>query len=73
MTNVLTTSERIVCPHRGEIDVEWCLGCPRRVSVEHAGSQTMIVCDADGSPRSYHEAFIATGPFRDVPDIWKTA
>jgi hypothetical protein len=54
-------SERVVCPRRGSIDLEWCLGCPRRVSVEHVGDQTVIVCDP-GIPAERYQ--------RPGPDAW---
>jgi hypothetical protein len=54
-------SERVVCPRRGGIDLEWCLGCPRRVSVEHVGTQTVIVCDPGIPPERYQHP---------VPDAW---
>jgi len=54
-------SGRVVCPRRGVIDLDWCLGCPRRVSVEHVGSQTVIVCDPGIPPERYQ---------RPGPDVW---
>jgi len=54
-------SERVVCPRRGSIDLEWCLGCPRRVSVEHVGNQTVIVCDP-GIPAARYQ--------QPGPDAW---
>lgn len=69
----LSPNERIACPVRGEVDVEWCSGCPRRVSIDRAGNQTVIVCDQGILPRRYHQARTGAGPLRDVPDIWKSA
>jgi hypothetical protein len=65
---VVNDEERVKCPRRGEIDVEWCLGCPRRLGVEEVGHRTTIVCDPGTEDRSSHDP----GPLRDVPDIWRT-
>jgi hypothetical protein len=57
----------LLCPRRGEIDVQWCLGCPRRVRVSHRDGRTVVACEP-GSERSHdHQA----GPLRDVPEPFK--
>ena len=62
------SEDRVKCPRRGEIDVEWCFGCPRRVDVERDGDRVVIVCDPGTDDRSSHDP----GPLRDLPDIWRT-
>lgn len=60
--------DRVNCPRRGEIDVEWCLGCPRRIETERDGNRAVIVCDPATDDRFSHDP----GPLRDLPDIWRT-
>jgi hypothetical protein len=63
-------NDRIICPLRGEISVEWCLGCPRRVSVDYLGHQTVIVCDPGIAPERYRDPHgAAAGWLQDVPEI----
>jgi hypothetical protein len=38
------------CPRQGTIDVEWCVGCPRRVRIEQAEGRTVVVCDPGEHP-----------------------
>ena len=65
---IVDSNERVDCPRRGEIDVEWCLGCPRRIKDENDGNQRVIVCSPGIEKRSSHDP----GPLRDVPEIWRT-
>jgi hypothetical protein len=57
----------LLCPRRGEIDVQWCLGCPRRLKVSHWNGRTVVVCEP-GSERSHDQQ---AGPLRDVPEPFK--
>jgi hypothetical protein len=57
----------LVCPRRGEIDVQWCLGCPRRLRVTYEGDRAVIVCDPGSGP--IHD--VAAGPLRDVPESFR--
>jgi hypothetical protein len=40
-----TTDNFVQCPRQGEIHVEYCLGCPRRISVEQTDEHTTVVCE----------------------------
>jgi hypothetical protein len=62
------SDDRVNCARRGEIDVEWCLGCPRRIETESDGDRVGIVCDPGTDDRRSHDP----GPLRDLPDIWRT-
>lgn len=62
---VVNSDERVDCPRRGEIDVEWCFGCPRRVNVQRRRNKTTIVCEPGTGYWYSHDP----GPLRDVPDI----
>jgi hypothetical protein len=55
------------CPARGEIDVQWCLGCPRRLRVTYEGDRTVIVCDPGSEPPHDRQA----DPLRDVPESFR--
>ena len=57
----------LVCPLRGEIDVQWCLGCPRRLRVSYEGDRTVIVCDPGSGPPHDRQA----GALRDVPESFR--
>jgi hypothetical protein len=50
----LETDDNFVqCPRQGEIHVEYCMGCPRRISVEQTGDRTVVICepgDEQGGP-----------------------
>jgi hypothetical protein len=68
MTSVRLVADahgRVECPRRGDIDVEWCAGCPRRSAVERGGATTTVVCDAGPGTRTPGSA----GPLRDLPDV----
>jgi len=65
---LVNSEDRVNCPRRGEIDVEWCMGCPLRVGVERDGNREAIICDPGTDDRSSHDP----GPLRDLPDIWRT-
>jgi hypothetical protein len=54
----------LVCPRRGEIDVQWCFGCPRRLRISFEGERAVVVCDPGEARGHSREA----GPLRDVPD-----
>jgi hypothetical protein len=57
----------LVCPRRGEIDVQWCLGCPRRLRVDYEDGRAVVVCDP-GSERPHARD---AGPLRDVPESFR--
>ena len=40
-----TDGNFIDCPRQGELHVEYCMGCPRRVRVDQEGDRTVVVCD----------------------------
>jgi hypothetical protein len=40
-----TDGEFIECPRRGALHVEYCMGCPLRVSVEQTDNRTVVVCE----------------------------
>jgi hypothetical protein len=56
---------RVGCPRRGDIDVEWCAGCPRRTALEREGATSTVVCDA--GPVTW--AACDAGPLRDMPEV----
>jgi hypothetical protein len=55
----------LCCPRRGDIDVQWCLGCPRVLRVVYEGERAVVVCD----PGSRSAAVPGAGPLRDLPEI----
>ena len=57
--------DRVSCPRRGDIGVDWCFGCPRLGTVERDGDRTTIVCDPGSGFRVEHDA----GPLRDMPEV----
>jgi len=57
----------LMCPRRGEIDVQWCLGCPRRIRVSYEGGRAVVVCDPGSDPPHDRQA----GPLRDVPEDFR--
>jgi hypothetical protein len=44
-TRLETDNNLIECPRQGEIHVEYCMGCPRRLTVEEHGARTIVVCE----------------------------
>jgi hypothetical protein len=34
----------VECPRQGDLHVEYCMGCPRRISVDQAEGRTIVVC-----------------------------
>jgi hypothetical protein len=69
---VVDPSGLVLCPRRGPIEVDWCLGCPRRTGIERVGDKRVIECDPGLSLGEYPWADSGS-PLRDVPDIWRTA
>ena len=58
----------LYCPQRGEIDVQWCLGCPGRIKITYKDRRAVVVCDpATDKPHRRDR-----GPLADVPDSFKT-
>lgn len=35
----------IKCPRQGDMHVEYCMGCPRRINVSHDEHRTIVICD----------------------------
>ena len=58
----------LYCPRRGEIDAQWCLGCPRRIKVTYKENRAVVVCDP--ATDELHDR--SRGPLADVPDSFKT-
>jgi hypothetical protein len=50
---------RVVCPRRGDIDVEICAVCPSLLDVRHQGDESYITCRPVTRPMST----TAYGPF----------
>lgn len=40
-----TNDNYIECPRQGELHVEYCMGCPRRISVDQTDHRTVVVCE----------------------------
>jgi hypothetical protein len=40
-----TNDNLIECPRQGQLHVEYCLGCPRRISVDQTKSRTVVICE----------------------------
>jgi hypothetical protein len=40
-----TDNNFVDCPRQGELHVEYCMGCPRCVSVNQCEGQTEVVCE----------------------------
>jgi hypothetical protein len=57
----------LYCPRRGEIDVQWCLGCSRRMKVTYENGRAVVVCDP--ATHVVHEQ--AGGPLAEVPEPFK--
>ncbi|MCU1346296.1 MAG: hypothetical protein JWL70_2562 [Acidimicrobiia bacterium] len=62
------TDGYLVCPNRGQISAQWCVGCDRRLRVSYEGERTVVMCDP-GPPESEHSR--SPGPLRDVPDSFR--
>lgn len=58
----------VVCPRRGQISVEWCDGCPYRLSVDSVGGRIVVACAAAPLPGT---VATAAGALRDLPDLWR--
>ena len=56
------------CPVRGDIDVQWCLGCPQKLRVSYEGERAVIHCDPD-SEHPHDQA----ATLRDVPESFRTS
>jgi hypothetical protein len=57
------------CPRRGEISVEWCLGCPYLLRLDHLDDgRTVVHCDADPDPLAGGHA--TDNPLHEVPALW---
>ena len=42
----LETHDNLIdCPRQGELHVEYCMGCPRRISVDQTRGRAVVVCD----------------------------
>jgi hypothetical protein len=59
----------VVCPRRGDISVEWCEGCPHRLSIQSHGGRIVVVCAA--GPQSRRVGDVSSSLLRDVPDLWR--
>jgi len=44
-TRLETQTNMIECPRQGAIHVEYCMGCPRRLTVEEREGRTIVVCE----------------------------
>jgi hypothetical protein len=44
-TRLETDTNFIECPRQGPIHVEYCLGCPRRLTFEERDGQTIVICE----------------------------
>ncbi|MEO5840437.1 MAG: hypothetical protein ABIQ73_12105 [Acidimicrobiales bacterium] len=44
-TRLVTDTSFIECPRQGAIHVEYCMGCPRCLTVEEREGQTIVVCE----------------------------
>jgi len=58
----------LVCPNRGEISAQWCIGCSRRLRIDYEGDRASVVCDP-GSSEPPHPR--SAGPLRDVPESFR--
>ena len=47
-TRLQTDNNFIECPRQGAIHVEYCMGCPRRLTVEEREGRTIVVCEPGG-------------------------
>lgn len=44
-TRLETHGNFVECPRQGELHIEYCMGCPRRTSIEQNGDETVVICD----------------------------
>ena len=44
-TRIETDGDFLECPRQGTLHVEYCMGCPRRISVEQVDSRTVVICE----------------------------
>ena len=44
-TSLESQNNMIPCPRQGAIHVEYCMGCPRRLTVEEHDGKTTVVCE----------------------------
>ena len=40
-----TDGNFIECPRHGELHVEYCMGCQRRISIEQTDNRTVVICE----------------------------
>ena len=40
-----TDNNFVECPRQGQFHVEYCMGCPRRISVEEGERCTVVICE----------------------------
>ena len=67
-----TDNDLVACPRQGELHVEYCLGCPRRISVEQNGCRTVVVCEPgkDRGGELWEPLRSPPAPFRIHSDDW---
>lgn len=58
----------VLCPRRGRIDVEWCLGCPHTTAYAFEGDDVLITCEPPECAGPTDEA----AQLRQVPDLWRS-
>jgi hypothetical protein len=56
----------VACPRRGEIDVQWCLGCPRRLVISYDYDRAVVRCDPGPGHHDRH-----ADALRDVPEPFR--
>lgn len=44
-TRLETHNAFVECPRQGPLHVEYCMGCPRRISVDQRDDTTVVVCE----------------------------
>lgn len=59
----------VLCPHRGEVSVEWCEGCPDQVSIEGDRGRVVVVCEVGPPYGPTGDEHLS--PLRDVPELWR--
>lgn len=53
---------RVNCPRRGDLDIDFCVGCPDLVAIEAMNGDSTLICSGSSNIRMPYESRVWGAP-----------